>query len=63
MERLTRWYVRLCERLHEAKGQDAVEYALVMAGVSLAAYAAYQLMGTTIANFVSGVDAILAAAV
>ncbi len=63
MERLTKWYVRLSERLRDAKGQDAVEYALVMAGVSLAAYAAYQTMGTTISNFVTGVNAILQAAV
>lgn len=51
MDILTRLYVRLTAN----RGQTMGEYALVMAGVAIVAFAAYQFLGTQISTAVNGI--------
>lgn len=48
---LTRMYVRLTER----KGQTMGEYALIMAGVAVVAFAAYRLLGNDISTLMTNI--------
>jgi Flp pilus assembly pilin Flp len=46
---------RICVRIRERKGQSMTEYALIMAAIAVAAYAAYTALGTSIVNEISSV--------
>lgn len=50
MATITRIYVRLNNRLACSRGQTMGEYALVMAGVAIVAFAAYQYLGSQIST-------------
>lgn len=53
MERLIRSFIRVCE-LHKglSRGQTMSEYALILAGVAVVAFAAYASMGNAINSMV-----------
>jgi Flp pilus assembly pilin Flp len=53
MQLLTRSYVRFRER----KGQSMTEYALIMAAIAVAAYAAYTTLGGKIVTEIGNVSA------
>jgi Flp pilus assembly pilin Flp len=46
---------RICVRIRERKGQSMTEYALIMAAIAVAAYAAYTALGTSIVNEIASV--------
>lgn len=50
---LTRLYVRLTEN----KGQDMVEYALIVAAVAIVAWVGYQAFGNSINTYGSSIGA------
>jgi len=53
MDTILRTYVRI----REASGQTMTEYALIMAAIAVACFAAYNLLGTDINNLVNEVQA------
>jgi len=48
MKRLTKWYVRLQTLLSDEKGQDLIEYALVVALIAFAATAGMSTVASDI---------------
>lgn len=63
MDALSRMYVKARERVvrfHRA--QTMTEYALVLAAIAVAVFAAYQVLGSSISKLTSGVDSSLTTA-
>jgi Flp pilus assembly pilin Flp len=50
-----KWVSKLCVGIRERDGQSMTEYALIMAAIAVAAYAAYTALGTSIVNEISSV--------
>ena len=60
MDALNRMYVKARERVvrfHRA--QTMTEYALVLAAIAVAVFAAYKTLGSSISSLTSGVDSSL----
>ena len=67
MERLANMYVKARERFvrfhrSQSRAQTMTEYALVLAAIAVAVYAAYQTLGSSISKLTSGVDSSLTGA-
>ena len=62
MEKLNDLMLRLMARWEAKKGQGMVEYALILALVSVVAIGVLQLVGTSVKNVFSSAAAALAAA-
>lgn len=63
MSALTRMYVKARERVvHFHRAQTMTEYALVLAAIAVAVFAAYKLLGSSISSLTSGVDSSLTTA-
>lgn len=57
MDKLSRLYVKTRERfVRFHRAQTMTEYALVLAAIAVAVYAAYVTLGNSISTLTSGVD-------
>lgn len=63
MDKLNRMYVKARERfVRFHRAQTMTEYALVLAAIAVAVYAAYKTLGSSISSLTSGVDSSLTSA-
>ena len=63
MEIMLRSLVRVREyAIRRFRGQTMTEYALVLAAIAIAVYAAYKSLGSSVSSLMTGVDSTLTSA-